>query len=97
MKRGGFNGDSARRRIAMSWCAAPRDVRTRAFTSTAFRPVRRLLPAHPHMLRHGCGFKLANDGVDTRALQHYLGHRNIMHTVRYTELRSDRFDGFWKD
>jgi hypothetical protein len=39
----------------------------------------------------------ANDGVDTRALQHYLGHRNIMHTVRYTELRSDRFDGFWKD
>ena len=54
-------------------------------------------PAHPHMLRHGCGFKLANDGVDTRALQHYLGHRNITHTVRYTELRSDRFDGFWKD
>ena len=54
-------------------------------------------PIHPHMLRHGCGFKLANDGVDTRALQHYLGHRNIMHTVRYTELRSDRFDGFWKD
>jgi integrase len=51
-------------------------------------------PVHPHMLRHGCGFKLANDGVDTRALQHFLGHRNIM---RYTELRSDRFDGFWKD
>jgi len=44
-----------------------------------------------------CGFKLANDGVDTRAPQHFLGHRNIMHTVRYTELRSDRFDGFWKD
>jgi integrase len=40
---------------------------------------------------------LANDGVDTRALQHYLGHRNIQHTVRYTELRSDRFNGFWKD
>jgi len=37
------------------------------------------------------------DGVDTRALQHFMGHRNIMHTVRYTELRSDRFDGFWKD
>jgi integrase len=54
-------------------------------------------PIHPHMLRHACGFKLANDGVDTRALQHFLGHRNIMHTVRYTELRSDRFDGFWKD
>jgi integrase len=52
---------------------------------------------HPHMLRHACGFKLANDGVDTRALQHYLGHKNIQHTVRYTELRSDRFNGFFKD
>jgi site-specific recombinase XerD len=39
---------------------------------------------HPHMLRHACGFKLANDGQDTRALQHYLGHKNIQHTVRYT-------------
>src|SRR5262249_17580087 len=54
-------------------------------------------PAHPHMLRHACGFKLANDGVDTRARRHYLGHRNIIHTARYTELRSDRFNGFWKD
>jgi site-specific recombinase XerD len=41
---------------------------------------------HPHMLRHGCGFKLANDGQVTRAIQHYLGHRNIQHTVRYTAL-----------
>jgi type 1 fimbriae regulatory protein FimB/type 1 fimbriae regulatory protein FimE len=54
-------------------------------------------PAHPHMLRHACGYKLANDGHDTRAIQHYLGHRNIMHTVRYTELASDRFKGFWSD
>jgi type 1 fimbriae regulatory protein FimE len=54
-------------------------------------------PLHPHMLRHACGFKLANDGQDTRALQHYLGHRNIQHTVRYTELTSARFNGFWKD
>ena len=54
-------------------------------------------PVHPHMLRHACGFKLANDGQDTRALQHYLGHKNIMHTVRYTELAHDRFKGFWKD
>jgi type 1 fimbriae regulatory protein FimB/type 1 fimbriae regulatory protein FimE len=52
---------------------------------------------HPHMLRHACGFKLANDGQDTRALQHYLGHRNIQHTVRYTELAADRFKGFWQD
>jgi type 1 fimbriae regulatory protein FimB/type 1 fimbriae regulatory protein FimE len=53
--------------------------------------------AHPHMLRHACGFKLANDGHDTRALQHYLGHKNIAHTVRYTELAPDRFKTFWRD
>jgi type 1 fimbriae regulatory protein FimB/type 1 fimbriae regulatory protein FimE len=52
---------------------------------------------HPHMLRHSCGFKLANDGVDTRSLQGYLGHRSIQHTVRYTELAPGRFKGFWKD
>jgi type 1 fimbriae regulatory protein FimE len=45
---------------------------------------------HLHMLRHACGFKLASD--DTRALQHYLGHKNIQHTVRYTELSPD----FWR-
>ena len=54
-------------------------------------------PIHPHMLRHACGFKLANDGHDTRALQHYLGHKNIQHTVRYTELSPARFRDFWKD
>jgi type 1 fimbriae regulatory protein FimB/type 1 fimbriae regulatory protein FimE len=53
-------------------------------------------PAHPHMLRHACGFALANAGHDTRALQAYLGHRNIMHTVRYTELAPDRFKTFWR-
>jgi type 1 fimbriae regulatory protein FimB/type 1 fimbriae regulatory protein FimE len=52
--------------------------------------------AHPHMLRHACGFKLANDGHDTRALQAYLGHKNIQHTVRYTELAPTRFKGFWR-
>ena len=54
-------------------------------------------PIHPHMLRHSTGFKLANDGHDTRAIQQYLGHRNITHTVRYTELSPERFKGFWKD
>ncbi len=54
-------------------------------------------PVHPHMLRHACGFKLANDGVDTRSLQAYLGHKNIQHTVRYTELAPTRFKGFWKE
>jgi site-specific recombinase XerD len=49
-----------------------------------------------NMLRHACGYKLANDGHDTRALQHYLGHRNIQHTVRYTELAPDRFRDFWR-
>src|SRR5690242_6127290 len=52
--------------------------------------------AHPHMLRHACGFALANKGHDTRALQAYLGHRNIQHTVRYTELAPDRFKDFWR-
>ena len=42
-------------------------------------------PTHPHMLRHGCGYALANAGHDTRALQAWLGHKNIQHTVRYTE------------
>ena len=54
-------------------------------------------PVHPHMLRHACGFYLANKGVDTRALQQYLGHRNIQHTVRYTELTPHRFQNFWED
>ena len=54
-------------------------------------------PVHPHMLRHACGYKLANDGHDTRAIQQYLGHKNITHTVRYTELAADRFNGFWTD
>jgi integrase len=52
--------------------------------------------ASPHMLRHACGFALANKGHDTRALQAYLGHRNIQHTVRYTELAPDRFKDFWR-
>jgi integrase len=52
---------------------------------------------HSHMLRHSCGYKLANDGQDTRAIQHYLGHRSIASTVRYTALAHDRFKGFWRD
>ena len=52
---------------------------------------------HPHMLRHSAGYKLANDGQDTRAIQQYMGHRNIQNTVRYTELSPQRFKDFWKD
>ena len=53
-------------------------------------------PVHPHMLRHACGFTLANRGHDTRAIQAYLGHKNIQHTVRYTELSPERFNDFWR-
>jgi site-specific recombinase XerD len=55
------------------------------------------IKVHPHILRHACGFALANAGHDTRSLQAYLGHRNIQHTVRYTELSPDRFKTFWRD
>jgi integrase len=55
------------------------------------------MPIHPHMLRHSTGFKLANDGQDTRAIQHYLGHKNIQYTALYTQLAPDRFNDFWKD
>jgi integrase len=55
------------------------------------------IKAHAHMLRHACGYKLANDGHDTRALQAWLGHKGIQHTVRYTELAPTRFKDFWRD
>jgi type 1 fimbriae regulatory protein FimB/type 1 fimbriae regulatory protein FimE len=54
-------------------------------------------PVHPHMLRHTCGYLLANTGHDIRSLQAYLGHKNIQHTVRYTEMAPDRFRGFCPD
>ena len=53
--------------------------------------------AHPHMLRHACGYALANRGHDTKALQAYLGHKNIQHTVSYTELSPTRFKNFWRE
>ena len=52
---------------------------------------------HAHMLRHATGYRLAADGHDTRAIQDYLGHKNIQHTVRYTELAPNRFKEFWRD
>jgi hypothetical protein len=54
-------------------------------------------PVHCHMLRHACGYARANAGHDTRALQDWLGHRSIQHTVRYTELAPTRFKDFWRD
>lgn len=52
---------------------------------------------HPHMLRHSTGFKLANDNNDTRSIQQYLGHKNIRHTTRYTEILPAKFNKFWSD
>jgi type 1 fimbriae regulatory protein FimB/type 1 fimbriae regulatory protein FimE len=52
-------------------------------------------PVHPHMLRHACGYYLANKGIDTRTIQDYLGHVSITHTVRYTELSPNKFRGLW--
>ena len=52
---------------------------------------------HPHQLRHACGYYLASRGHDTRAIQDYLGHKNIQHTVRYTALAPHRFESFWND
>lgn len=53
-------------------------------------------PVHPHMLRHACGYKLINDGVDVRTVQQHLGHASINSTVVYTILDSRRFDGLWR-
>jgi len=54
-------------------------------------------PIHPHCFRHSCGHKLAMDGRDTRSIQHFLGHKNICHTVVYTSLSPERFKDFWQD
>ena len=54
-------------------------------------------PVHPPQLRHGCDYKLANDKQDTRAIPLFLGHRNIQHTVQYTELAAERLQDFWRD
>ena len=61
----------------------------------AGRKAEMVFPVHPHMLRHACGYYLANKGVDTRTIQDYLGHVSITHTVRYTELSPKKFKGLW--
>jgi type 1 fimbriae regulatory protein FimE len=52
---------------------------------------------HPHLLRHGCGFKLVNDGMDTLSLAAYLGHRQLANTRKYTKMSAHRFEGLWND
>lgn len=75
---------------------------TRPHRSVVWRQIRAwgeqagiLIPVHPHMLRHACGYALANRGADTRLIQDYLGHRNIQCTVRYTATNSERFKSLW--
>lgn len=98
----------ALRRLKREYAASPyvftTERRGPLTASTAYKVIARAgeraklaFPVHPHMLRHVCGFTGIHNGHDTRALQHYLGHKNIQHTVRYTELAADRFNGFWKD
>lgn len=66
----------------------------RSIIATAAK-VSDLPPVNPHMLRHSCGFHLANKGVDTRLIQDFLGHRNIQHTAAYTRTASTRFETLW--
>ena len=54
-----------------------------------------LPPVRPHMLRHSCGFYLANKGYDLRLIQDYLGHREPKHTAHYTRTAAYRFEGLW--
>jgi len=73
------------------------EATVRKLVARAGRDAQIELAVHPHMLRHATGFYLANKGVDTRTIQAYLGHRNIMHTVRYTQLAPGRFRSLWLD
>jgi site-specific recombinase XerD len=73
------------------------DSTFRKIIARAGREAQFEMTIHPHMLRHSTGFKLANDGHDIRSIQHYLGHKNIQHTVRYTEISTIKFKNFWKD
>ena len=74
---------------------SPRTVH--AIVASAGKDAGIKFPVHPHMLRHAKGFQLASKGVDTRAIQGYLGHKNIQHTVLYTKLDPRRFKGFGRD
>jgi integrase len=56
----------------------------------------KLPPVNPHMLRHSCGFYLANRGYDLRLIQDYLGHRDPKHTAHYTRVAGSRFEGLWR-
>jgi Phage integrase family len=73
-----------------AWPSSPNDA------AHGCEAARLSFPVHPHMLRHSTGYKLANDGHDTRLPAHYLGHRNLQSTARYTALAEGRFAKFWR-
>ncbi|MCK5877360.1 MAG: tyrosine-type recombinase/integrase [Candidatus Marithrix sp.] len=90
-------GENKTGRIFLSERNQPLSIRSMQYiVEIAGRNAGFSFPAHFHMLRHSCGFYLANKGIDTRAIQDYLGHTNIMHTVGYTKLVSSRFDNFFE-
>ena len=53
--------------------------------------------AHPQMLRHGCGYALAAQKAETRVIQQYLGHRYLLHTLKYTAKRPIQFETLWRE
>jgi len=98
----------ALRAIAREYPSSPYVFTTERKTPISTRSVRLIIaragelagipfPTHPHQLRHGCGYYLASKGHDTRAIQDYLGHKHIYHTVRYTKMAPQRFETFWDD
>ncbi|MBF0548886.1 MAG: tyrosine-type recombinase/integrase [Candidatus Riflebacteria bacterium] len=83
--------------VFMSERGAPITERTAAHIVARAGDEAGLENVHPHMLRHSAGYYLANKGCDTRLIQDYLGHKEIRHTVRYTELSPRRFRGLWRE
>ena len=97
-------------RAVRRWLASRDDVLPWLFVSERRQPLTRqavnyivaqageragLGHIHPHMLRHSCGFALANKGYDLRLIQDYLGHRDPRHTAHYTRTAAGRFEGLW--
>jgi integrase len=93
------SGKARRRPLCLSRNAERRYRRQGSPAWSSGQPPRPVwgIKAHAHMLRHACGYKLANDDHDTRAIQAYLGHRNIQNTTRYTTLAPQRFKEFFRD
>jgi site-specific recombinase XerD len=92
----GSSGRASRRPSSSSASAVPRSRLARMIERAAAGAGLEL-KAHPHMLRHACGYALANKGHDTRAIQGWLGHRSITSTAVYTALAPNRFKDFWRD